>query len=55
MQIGPIALIAHAVTAGRVTQVGLQLAEPDRPPSRHKRLDRLTAALRRVLEAFWQN
>jgi hypothetical protein len=32
VHIGPIALIAHKVTAGRVSQVGLQLAAPDPPP-----------------------
>ena len=32
VRIGPIVLIAHKVTAGRVSQVGLQLAEPDPLP-----------------------
>jgi NhaP-type Na+/H+ and K+/H+ antiporter len=52
MQIGPIMLIAHAVAGGRVTQIGLQLAEPDRPPAR-KRLDRLKAALRNAIATLW--
>src|SRR5437764_535895 len=29
LQLGPIVLIAHAVADGRVTTVGLQLAEPE--------------------------
>jgi potassium/hydrogen antiporter len=32
VRIGPIVLIAHKVTTGRVSQVGLQLAAPDPPP-----------------------
>lgn len=31
--LGPIVLLAHAVAEGRVTTVGLQLAEPERPRS----------------------
>jgi cell volume regulation protein A len=31
IHIGPIALLAHKVKEGRVTTVGLQLAEPDEP------------------------
>jgi cell volume regulation protein A len=36
IHIGPIALIAHKMAAGHVTQVGLQLAEPD-PDEEHKK------------------
>ncbi len=31
VQLGPIALLAHMVTGGRVTTVGLRLAEPEAP------------------------
>jgi cell volume regulation protein A len=49
LPLGAVALIAHAVDHGRVTTVGLQLAEPDpvAPPVR-RRLRRLRAALRRA-------
>jgi len=49
LPLGAVALIAHAVDHGRVTTVGLQLAEPDpvAPPAR-RRLRRLRAALRRA-------
>jgi cell volume regulation protein A len=33
IHIGPIALLAHRVSKGAVTTVGLQLAAPDEPPS----------------------
>jgi len=49
LPLGPVALIAHAVTDGKVTTVGLQLAEPDPVvPSARRRLRRLRAALRRA-------
>jgi cell volume regulation protein A len=54
VHIGPIALIAHKVTGGRVIQVGLQLAEPDPPPELAKPMTRLRAALRRALAAFFE-
>src|SRR5262249_4452861 len=31
--LGPIALLAHRVVAGRVTSVGLRLAEDEEPPT----------------------
>ncbi len=31
--LGPIALVAHRVTDGRVTSVGLRLADEDEPPA----------------------
>jgi potassium/hydrogen antiporter len=34
IHVGPIALLAHTVSKGAVTTVGLQLAEPDQPESR---------------------
>ena len=33
IHVGPIALLAHKVSKGVVTTVGLQLAAPDEPPS----------------------
>jgi cell volume regulation protein A len=49
LQLGAVALIAHVVDHGRVTTVGLQLAEPDPvAPSARRRLRRLRAALRRA-------
>src|SRR5215470_2318476 len=49
LPLGAVALIAHAVDHGRVTTVGLQLAEPDPvAPSARRRLRRLRAALRRA-------
>ncbi|MBV9955216.1 MAG: hypothetical protein JOZ70_08190, partial [Pseudolabrys sp.] len=32
VHIGPIALLAEKVDKGKVTTIGLQLAEPDQPP-----------------------
>jgi len=47
IQIGPIALLAHQVARGKVTTVGLQLAEPDaEAPANWQR--RLAAALRQI-------
>jgi len=49
LPLGAVALIAHAVADGRVTTVGLQLAEPDpAPPPVRRRLRRLKAMLRRA-------
>jgi len=45
LPLGPIVLVAHTVVDGRVTQVGLQLAEPE-PDSW---FGRLKAAVRRML------
>ena len=33
VQLGPIALVAHRVADGRVSSVGLRLAEDDTPPA----------------------
>jgi cell volume regulation protein A len=47
--LGPVTLIAHAVDAGKVATVGLQLSEPDPiVPAMRRRLRRLRAALRRA-------
>lgn len=35
--VGPIVLLAHAIVGGRVTTVGLQLADPEPPPKRPRR------------------
>jgi cell volume regulation protein A len=49
LPLGAVALIAHAVADGKVTTVGLQLAEPDpMPPPVRRRLRRFKAALRRA-------
>jgi potassium/hydrogen antiporter len=49
LPLGTVALIAHAVADGKVTTVGLQLAEPDpMPPPARRRLRRFKAALRRA-------
>jgi cell volume regulation protein A len=49
LPLGAVALIAHAVADGKVTTVGLQLAEPDPvAPSARRRLRRARAALRRM-------
>jgi hypothetical protein len=47
-------LIAHKVTAGRVSQVGLQLAEPDPlpPPAPRGALGALRALGRRLVAAL---
>jgi cell volume regulation protein A len=48
LPLGAVALIAHAVAGGKVTTVGLQLAEPDPvAPSARRRLRRFRAAIRR--------
>jgi cell volume regulation protein A len=54
VRIGPIVLIAHKVTAGRVSQVGLQLAEPDPLPAPAPRgtLGALRALGRRLVAAL---
>src|SRR6266496_1210869 len=50
LRLGDVLLIAHKVVAGRLTQVGLQLAEPDTPAKRPaKPVGRLRSALRRGL------
>jgi cell volume regulation protein A len=50
LRLGDVALIAHKVVAGRVTQVGLQLAEPDAAAGTPARpAGRIRSALRRAL------
>jgi cell volume regulation protein A len=48
LPLGSVALIAHAVHDGKVTTVGLQLAEPEVPAPRPRLLRRLRIALRRL-------
>ena len=48
LPLGAVALIAHAVHDGKVTTVGLQLADPDTPAPRPRLLRRLRVALRRL-------
>jgi cell volume regulation protein A len=48
LPLGSVALIAHAVADGKVTTVGLQLAEPEAPAPRPRLLRRLRVALRRL-------
>lgn len=45
--IGPIVLLAHAVSEGRVTMVGLQLAEPE-PPQPERPRSAISALLKRL-------
>lgn len=45
IRLGPIALVAHSVVDGKVTTVGLQLAEPE-PPKARTALGRARAMLR---------
>jgi potassium/hydrogen antiporter len=45
--LGPIALVAHRVTDGRVTSVGLRLAEDDTSPAT------LAAALKKIARDLW--
>ena len=49
IHVGPIALLAHKVDGGKVTTVGLQLAEPDEPEPATWR-GRLKAAFNRVMK-----
>jgi potassium/hydrogen antiporter len=48
LPLGSLALIAHAVADGKVTTVGLQLAEPETPAPRPRLRRRLRVALRRL-------
>jgi len=48
LPLGSVALIAHAVHDGKVTTVGLQLAEPEAPAPRPRLLRRWRIALRRL-------
>ena len=47
--LGPIALLAHQVEAGRVVTVGLRLAEPEPPDTWRERLDLWRDKVRRLL------
>ena len=49
IHVGPIALLAHKVTQGRVTTVGLQLAEPDEADDWHRYTNAALAKLRQLL------
>lgn len=56
IRLGPVALVAHTVTDGRVVTVGLQLAEPE--PAPRSLIDRVRIlgrrALRRVRARIWR-
>ena len=52
LPLGSVALIAHAVHDGKVTTVGLQLAEPEMPAPRPRLLRRSRIALRRLKRLF---
>jgi cell volume regulation protein A len=47
VQLGPIALVAHRVADGRVSSVGLRLAEDDAPPAN------LAARVKRIARDLW--
>ncbi|MGN6570274.1 MAG: potassium/proton antiporter, partial [Pseudolabrys sp.] len=47
--LGPIALLAHQVESGRVTTVGLRLAEPEAPSTWRERLDLWRDKARRLM------
>ncbi len=49
VELGPIALLAHAVEDGRVTTVGLQLAEPELPATWSERGKVLWSRVRKVV------
>ena len=49
VQLGPIALLAHAVANGRVTTVGLRLADVDEAPDFTGRLKALWKRVRSYL------
>ena len=57
LPVGPIALVAHQVANGRVTTVGLRLAEPDpvSPGSLKKKMARVVRRISARLRAFWRN
>ena len=46
LPLGPIALVAHRVTNGRVTSVGLRLAEDEEPAT-------LVAKLKKAARDLW--
>jgi potassium/hydrogen antiporter len=45
--LGPIALVAHRITDGRISSVGLRLAEDDTPPAT------LSARLKKFARDVW--
>ena len=47
IHIGPIALLAHTVTKGKVATVGLQLADPDDDNDWQHRIKTVLAKLRK--------
>jgi cell volume regulation protein A len=49
IHIGPIALLAHTVSKGKVETVGLQLAEPDDDDALQRRVKAVLAKLRKAL------
>jgi cell volume regulation protein A len=49
IHVGPIALLAHKVTQGRVTTVGLQLAEPDEADDWRRYTNAALAKMRKLL------
>jgi potassium/hydrogen antiporter len=49
IHVGPIALLAHKVTQGRVTTVGLQLAEPDEAEDWRRYTNAALAKMRKLL------
>ena len=51
IRLGPVALVAHTVTDGRVAMVGLQLAEPE--PSARTPWDKARILGRRFLRRLW--
>jgi hypothetical protein len=48
VQLGPIALVAHRVTDGRVSSVGLRLAEDETPPTSQ------AARLKKIARDLWK-
>ena len=51
IRLGPVVLVAHTVTDGRVVTVGLQLAEPDPVP--RTLWDKVRILGRRNLRQLW--
>ena len=51
LRLGPVALVAHTVTDGKVETVGLQLAEPERVA--RTVWDRVRIVLRRAFRRAW--
>ena len=47
MPLGPIALVAHRVTDGRLANVGLRLAQEEEPPAT------LAAKIKKTARELW--